>query len=100
MAGRTMTKTNRPSRRRFTFRWEDEPGKIVAVAGSFNDWQPDKPLIDRDGNGVYTAVLMLEPGYYEYKFVINGEWQLDKNNPKFKPNDIGSLNSVLIVEAK
>ena len=37
MAGKNMTKTNRPIRRRVTFLLEDEPGKVVAVAGSFND---------------------------------------------------------------
>ena len=41
MAGKNMTKTNRPIRRRVTFLLEDEPGKVVAVAGSFNDWLPD-----------------------------------------------------------
>lgn len=44
--------------------------------------------------------MMLEPGVYEYKFVINGEWKIDERNPNFVPNDIGSLNSVLELESK
>ena len=55
MAGKNMTKTNRPIRRRVTFLLEDEPGKVVAVAGSFNDWLPDKQLVDKNGDGIYTG---------------------------------------------
>ena len=100
MAGKSMTKSNRPARRRVTFLLEDEPVKVVAVAGSFNEWLPDKQLVDKNGDGIYTGMMMLEPGVYEYKFVVNGEWRLDDRNPNFKPNDVGSLNSVLVVEEK
>ena len=61
---------------------------------------PDKQLVDKNGDGIYTGMMMLEPGVYEYKFVVNGEWRLDDRNPNFKPNDVGSLNSVLVVEEK
>lgn len=100
MAGKNMTKTNRPVRRRVTFLYEDEPGKVVAVAGSFNEWLPDKQLIDKNGDGIYTGTMMLAPGVYEYKFVVNGDWKIDEHNPNFTPNDIGSLNSMLVLEEK
>ena len=100
MAGKNMTKTNRPIRRRVTFLYEDEPGKVVAVAGSFNEWLPDKQLTDKNGEGIYTGTMMLAPGVYEYKFVVNGEWKVDEHNPNFTPNDIGSINSVLVLEEK
>ena len=30
------------------------PGKKVAVAGSFNDWEPElNPMVDAGGNGSY-----------------------------------------------
>jgi hypothetical protein len=41
---------------------------------------------------------MLAPGTYEYKFCVDGHWQPDPENPNFTPNDLGTLNSVLIVE--
>lgn len=100
MAGKNMSKTNRPIRRRVTFLYEDEPGKVVAVAGCFTDWLPDKQLVDKNNDGIYTGTVMLAPGVYEYKFVINGEWKIDERNPNFTPNDIGSLNSVLALEEK
>jgi hypothetical protein len=42
--------------------------------------------------------MMLSPGDYEYKFKVNGDWFIDANNPKFTPNGLGSLNSVLTVQ--
>ena len=38
------------------------------------------------------------PGTYEYKFCVDGQWQPDPENPNFMPNDLGTLNSVLVVE--
>lgn len=80
--------------------YEDAPGRTVMVAGSFNDWQPAKQLVDKNGEGVYRCQLRLAPGEYQYKFVVDGVWCLDSANPNFIPNDIGSLNSVLSVKAK
>jgi len=87
------------AKRRVNFVVEGAPGKVVGVAGSFNDWNPEKKLLSyKESKGVYTGSIMLDPGTYEYKFVIDGEWQLDENNPNFSHNDFGSLNSVLVVE--
>ena len=80
--------------------YEDVPGRTVMVAGSFNNWQPEKQLLDKNGDGVYRCRLSLQPGEYQYKFVVDGNWCLDASNPNFVPNSIGSLNSVLIVKKK
>lgn len=88
------------SRRAVTFEVRDLPGKEIYVAGSFNDWQPVKKLEEKNGDGLYRGKLMLVPGEYQYKFLIDGEWRADAANPNFTPNGYGSLNSVLIVEAK
>ncbi|MBE6366373.1 MAG: glycoside hydrolase [Lentisphaerae bacterium] len=86
-------------RRRVVLTADLGPGKTVSVAGNFNDWDPTaKPMTDKAGNGVYRCTLLLAPGTYEYKFVINGVWCVDTNNPNFAPNDLGTLNSLLIVE--
>ena len=54
--------------------------------------------VDKNNDGVYVGILMLEPGTYEYKLVVNGEWRIDENNPNFVPNVLGTLNSVIVVE--
>ena len=46
----------------------------VFVAGEFNDWDANAtPLMRADG--IWRAELMLEPGEYAYKFVIDGEYE-------------------------
>ena len=87
-------------RRAVEFVFEDAPGKEVFLAGSFNNWQMTTPMSDQKSPGVYTKRLLLEPGEYQYKFVVNGEWRLDGNNNCFAPNGFGELNSLLKVEPK
>ena len=87
------------TKRRVVFEINAGPGKSVGVAGSFNDWNPDaKPLKDRNGDGVYRGIVTLEPGRYEYKFVVDGIWSMDARNPLFAPNDFGTLNSLIVIE--
>ncbi len=87
----------KPTRHAKVFRLKDSPGRQVFVAGSFNDWQPTQKLTDREGRGVYTCRILLAPGDYQYKFVVDGEWRLDSDNPNFVPNSFGTLNSLLRV---
>lgn len=87
-------------RRAVEFVFEDAPGKEVFLAGSFNNWQMTTPMSDRKSPGVYTKRLLLEPGEYQYKFVVDGEWRLDGSNGCFAPNGFGELNSLLKVEPK
>jgi 1,4-alpha-glucan branching enzyme len=80
--------------------YQDTPGKNVFVAGSFNDWQPVRKLEDKNNDGTYRCRLLLVPGEYQYKFMVDGEWRSDPLNPDFIPNEFGSLNSVLVVKSK
>ncbi len=47
--------------------------KVVSVVGSFSQWEPIL-LSDDDRDGVWTAVIPLLPGRYEYAFVVDGRW--------------------------
>ncbi len=86
----------RAKRRRIRFSFRAEPGSRVALAGTFNGWDPDKVLLkDRTGKGDYERTVLLAPGHYEYKFVVNGTWHPDPENPNWVHNDFGTLNSVL-----
>ncbi|MBO5723046.1 MAG: glycogen-binding domain-containing protein [Lentisphaeria bacterium] len=99
MAKKAAGTTETVKRRRVVFTTDLGPGKNVSLAGNFNDWDPTaKPMLDKNGDGVYRCTLLLKPGTYEYKFVIDGVWCVDTNNPNFAPNDLGTLNSLLTVE--
>ena len=47
---------------------------------------------------VYSTSLRLEPGKYEYKFVVDGTWCADPECLDCVPNDQGTLNSVIVVK--
>jgi 1,4-alpha-glucan branching enzyme len=86
-------------RKKIQFTLESESGKTVSVAGTFNDWDTEhKYLIDENNDGVYKASMLLHPGTYEYKFYIDEKWCIDPSNPNFSPNEMGTLNSVLVIE--
>jgi 1,4-alpha-glucan branching enzyme len=93
-----MTTRKTPSRRRVTFQVRARPGSTVCLAGSFNGWSPAaKRLRDAQGDGTYRATLLLAPGCYEYKFVVDGMWCVDPAASESVANDVGSLNSVITV---
>ncbi len=75
------------------------PGSDVYVTGTFNHWNgSSQKMTDISGEGDYHVSLMLLPGTYEYKFVINGQYQSDPNCPTWEINEFGTLNSVISVE--
>lgn len=61
------------------FRLRARNAERVEIVGSFNDWTP-APMEARD-RGRWRVVVPLEPGEFEYAFVIDGVWALDPDNP-------------------
>ena len=94
-----MVRPSKTGKRRIRFEFTAEPGIEVCVAGSFNNWDPAAtPLKDKDSTGLYRRALLLRPGRYEYKFVVNGTWCVDPDCTDWQANELGSLNSVLDVK--
>lgn len=93
-----VAEEKRGTLRRVCFSFPSVPGRRVALAGSFNDWDPDSaPMPYSPKDGRYSCTVMLPAGIAEYKFVVDGEWILDEENPDFAANDFGTLNSVVRV---
>jgi len=93
-----VTATAADNKKRIVFQVNAESGADVFLAGTFNDWRPEDKKLNEKGSGIYTCAMMLPPGTYEYKFRINNTWAIDQDNPNFTRNDLGTLNSVLIVQ--
>jgi 5'-AMP-activated protein kinase regulatory beta subunit len=92
-------KSTTAGRRRVTFEVKAPVGSEVFLAGSFNDWDDArKPMVDKDGSGLYTCTCLLPRGQHEYKYVVDGVWSVDAENPNFSQNPMGTLNSVITVE--
>ncbi len=70
----------------------------VAIAGSFNQWDPKRDQFSGpDKKGVWKIALPLSAGRYEYLFVINGnEWVPDPAAPKVD-DGLGGANSLVVV---
>lgn len=58
-------------------------------------WTGDLRLRDEDGDGFWHAQVTLPPGRYLYRFVVDGQWSHDLDNPQEVPNGLGEVNSVL-----
>ena len=72
-------------------------GEEVKVKGVFNAWNSDATFLKWTGDA-WEAPLVLAPGEYAYKLVVNGEEVLDPSNEVTVPNGFGSFNNVLTVE--
>jgi chromosome partitioning protein len=87
--------------REIVVRFRDTEANDVRIAGDFNGWVPDKgvrSLIESEGQTrVWTKILRLAPGTYQYRYVVDGEWRADPENPEVISSSVGARNSVLVV---
>jgi hypothetical protein len=71
--------------------------KVVAVAGSFNNWNQSQFLFSKEG-GEWVCRVNLPAGAYQYKFIVDGNWLTDPTNPKIVYDERGNENSLLKTE--
>jgi hypothetical protein len=71
----------------------------VCIAGSFNNWDRSATPLKHCGKGRWVAELLLKPGRYEYRLVVDGKWNDDTFAQTRVGNPFGGLNCVLIVNA-
>jgi len=81
----------------FSLKINDNKAHTVAIAGDFNGWNPQANLLeDPEGDGIWTGTLKLEPGRYEYMFVLDGEkWFPDPNALRYVKDGFGNKNAIL-----
>jgi len=80
------------SLRNILFTLHSGSAKKVFLIGDFNEWFRE-PLTKKSGN-LWTIAKKLEPGSYEYQYVINGRRIRDPNNSRVSDNG----KSILIVK--
>jgi 1,4-alpha-glucan branching enzyme len=81
----------------FVFKPDRESCKNVAVAGTFNDWQPNLKMA-RQKDGSYRKRVQLDSGEHRYRFVVDGDWVPDPQAEAQAPNPFGSVDSVVKVD--
>jgi 1,4-alpha-glucan branching enzyme len=68
----------------------------VELAGSFNNWQWGELVMDKTADG-WELPYVLPPGNHEYKYIVDGKWTPDPENPYTIGND-RYTNSIRVVE--
>lgn len=67
----------------------------VAVAGSFNGWNPEETFMRKEG-GAWVVQLVLPPQTYEYMFIEDGkQWVTDPLASQTRDDGFGRKNAVL-----
>ncbi|MCX5692261.1 MAG: isoamylase early set domain-containing protein [Candidatus Omnitrophica bacterium] len=86
---------NKCSPKKVTFKISAPNANDVRLAGDFNSWDASDATLKKSKDGVWKRELTLKPGRYEYKYLVDGQWQRDSFNNLFVVNTFGSENSVI-----
>lgn len=85
------------AKQKVTFAYNEPSAQTVQVAGDFTGWNQAPLSLKRDKNGVWKKSVSLAPGKYEYRLLVDGQWQDDPQCPNREPNQFGGHNCVCIV---
>ena len=92
-----MSKTTTPQR--ISFKYQAPAAISVSLVGSFNGWNVSAHPLKKNKDGIWSTVVKLFPGTYEYLYVVDGEWwRRDPNCKMHQYNKYGGQNCLLHVE--
>ena len=97
MIEQVMPKAAKGSKKREskeTFTFTDGSAQNVLLAGDFTDWEDHAVPMKKQKNGAWKATVTLEPGTYEYRFLVDGQWRDDAECTERRPNGMGAENCV------
>jgi 1,4-alpha-glucan branching enzyme len=87
-------------RRKVTFSLENADANEVFLIGDFNKWNPKSHPMKSDEKGAWVRNVIIPPGEYEYKFIVDGQWKEDPQNEQLSLNCFGTYNNIINVTAK
>jgi hypothetical protein len=83
-----------------TFSFEDPNARQVALIGSFNSWIPDGQVRTEKQGDRWVFHISVEPGRYEYAFLVDGEEIVPDPQAVFhRNNGFGAPNSIVYATA-
>jgi glycosidase len=74
-------------------------GQDVKVKGEFNAWNAEASFLQWDGDA-WVWNLVLAPGDYAYKLVVDGQEVMDPTNVLSQANGFGGFNNILSVASE
>ncbi|MFH1359417.1 MAG: glycogen-binding domain-containing protein [Candidatus Omnitrophota bacterium] len=79
-----------------TFVLQSPGAQSVYVTGTFNEWSLGESYrMQHDGDGRWALKVPLKAGVHRYRFIVDGKWQEDPNNPLKEKNPFGDINSLI-----
>ncbi|MBN1794312.1 MAG: glycogen-binding domain-containing protein [Candidatus Omnitrophica bacterium] len=90
------TQAKKASEKTITVSFDAPSAYSVGVAGDFNGWKAT-PLT-KSKTGLWTKELKLNPGTYQYRFIVDDTWCDDPAAQHFITNEFGTQNAVLSVK--
>ena len=85
-------------RKKGTVRFSIRPAQDARqayLAGEFSEWNPIRM---RKRAGEFSVSIAVEPGTYQYKYVIDDQWVPDPDNSNWAISDCNTVNSVAIID--
>ena len=80
------------------FSIQEPSANKVAITGEFTNWSREGIPLEKDAqDGLWKLVIDIQPGEYEYRYIVDGVWIRDPNNRDYIRNEFGQENSLLIV---
>ncbi|MGM0441584.1 MAG: glycogen-binding domain-containing protein [Elusimicrobiota bacterium] len=80
------------------FYFERSQTENVAVAGDFSNW--NRVPLEEVEDGIFKKEISVDPGRYQYKLIVDGNWVTDPENSKKISDGRGGKNSLLEVPEK
>lgn len=81
----------------YTFTVYAPDANKVFLAGEMTEWDPKAVLMDKDVDGYWRKTLYLDDGKWQYKFVVDGVWIHDQENPNRIADGYGGYNSYILI---
>lgn len=90
--------SKKQNHKRASFELMAPEAQSVLLAGDFNSWDTNVHPLKRSSNGLWKINLKLSPGRYEYRFLVDGQWQNDPSCESYESNPFGSDNCVITLK--
>jgi len=84
-------------KKRVTFILEVKGAKNISLMGDFNNWNEKTHPMKKDDDDLWKKTVFLNSGRYEYRFLVDGQWQNDHRNNQLCKNRFGTYNNFIVV---
>ena len=81
---------------KFSIKLQNKRAKSVLISGSFDSWKTKYPLIYDLSHDIWIITLNLKKGKYYYKYIIDGNWQIN-HDEKIETDDDGIINNYVLI---